>query len=302
MGLPNFLIIGAAKSGTTTLYECLKTHPQIYMSPLREGAKFFSYDPELYRRNNKEKGIHGFPITNMEDYRTLFKDATNEIAIGESSPHYLYSSIAPQRIRESIPDVKLITILRDPASRAYSQYVMWCRYNRLKKRVKLQNLTENFITDIKKGNGGTCIRYYDSLTRYLNIFDREQLRIYLFDDLKVDQNAVLNDICRYLNVDDDFFTHVNSKKYNRGGMPKNAFLFDCLEQSKQIFRKTMGPVLPESSIHHLDCMYAKLRNLNLTEAPPLSRDIRKQLVDIYRQDIYQLQDLLQRDLSKWLEY
>ena len=101
MTMPNFLIIGAMKSGTTTLYDSLNAHPQIYMSRLKE-PHFFSYD-----------GTQNFPITNLEDYQALFRGVSNETLIGEASTTYLFNSKAPERIRHYIPQAKLIAILRD---------------------------------------------------------------------------------------------------------------------------------------------------------------------------------------------
>jgi Sulfotransferase family len=300
MVLPNFLIIGAAKSGTTTLYECLQAHPQIYMSPLKE-PKYFSYDAQRYKKVGRQKIIHNFPVTDLAAYQALFTQVTDERAIGEASPTYLQSSIAPRRIHELLPQVKLIAILREPAARAYSQYVMWYRYQRLQNRMKSTEILTNFVQDVAQGNGGTRIRYYDCLQCYFNLFSKEQIQVYLFDDLKADQTALIAKICDFLQVDPHLLPPQFAKVANKGGIPKNKFLFDYLESSKHVFNQIANPLLSDNTRNQLKSFYGKMRNYNLAEVPPLPAEIRYQLIDIYRQDTLNLQDLIQRDLSHWLK-
>jgi hypothetical protein len=124
MTMPNFLIIGAAKSGTTSLHHYLKQHPQVYMSQIKEPS-FFAFEgtkpaiPGPWKR----WAAHNF-ITDIQAYRSLFQGVSDEVAIGEASTIYLVHPTAPQRIRHYVPDAKLIAILRDPAERAYSNYRM----------------------------------------------------------------------------------------------------------------------------------------------------------------------------------
>lgn len=105
--LPNFLIVGAARAGTTSLYYYLKQHPDVFMSPKKE-IDFFDVD------KNFEKGL--------DWYERYFEGYTGQKAIGEASPLYMYLEKVPKRIAKVIPDVKLIFILRNPVDRAYSHY------------------------------------------------------------------------------------------------------------------------------------------------------------------------------------
>ena len=123
MAMPNFLIIGAAKSGTTALYHSLKQHPQIYMSPVKE-PRFFAFEGETPRfcGPGDDRFVRKF-VTNFEDYLRLFEAVTDQIAIGEASTVYLtMSETSSRRIRHHLPHAKLIAVLRHPADRAYSQY------------------------------------------------------------------------------------------------------------------------------------------------------------------------------------
>ncbi|NER52184.1 MAG: sulfotransferase, partial [Symploca sp. SIO1A3] len=167
--MPNFLVIGAAKSGTTTLHNYLNQHPQIYMSSLKE-PHFFSGDAFPNR-----------PITNLEDYCALFQGVSDEIAIGESSTTYLgIAEIAAECIQHYIPKAKLIAILRDPAEATYSLYLM-------SHRSKLHGVDEkkilkNFAQVIQNKSSQLIRRryYYNNLKYYFSRFEREQIKICLY--------------------------------------------------------------------------------------------------------------------------
>ena len=108
MTMPNFLIIGAAKSGTSALYHYLRQHPQIYMSRRKE-THFFGYEGRDPHTNGPGDTIGG-AVTNLTDYQALFADVKDEIAIGEASPTYVYVPQACERIKQYIPQAKLILI------------------------------------------------------------------------------------------------------------------------------------------------------------------------------------------------
>lgn len=122
MPLPNFLIIGPGRTGTTSLYYYLKQHPEIYMSPIKE-TNFFAYEQGKPGRSQISKRYNIFPIKNIEAYSALFKAVTKEKAIGEASPRYFFTPQAAERIKLILPEVKLIAILRDPVERAFSSYL-----------------------------------------------------------------------------------------------------------------------------------------------------------------------------------
>jgi hypothetical protein len=293
--MPNFLIIGAGRAGTTSLYHYLNQHPQVYMSPIKE-TNFFAYESEDQDRLKR----NSFPITSIEAYRVLFQGVTNEKAIGEASPRYISSPVAAQRIKYYIPHAKLIAILRNPVERAYSSYLMHTRDGRE---------TRTFPQAIREEELGMADKllygqrhyvylgfYYTQLVRYFNLFDRTQIAVYLFDDLKADATGVLKDIFRFLDVDE--FVLDMSIRYNVSGIPANKILKPLLGRSQTTY--TLRRIFP---------VWLRQTALNFWEAwrsrrlikPPLSTEVRGKLIAVYREDILQLQDLIQRDLSKWLE-
>lgn len=299
MTMPNFLIIGSAKSGTTSLYHYLSQHPQIYMSPVKE-PRFFALegnnmgfgglgDQEVFCRSS---------VTNIEDYQALFQGVKNEKAIGEASNLYIYDPDAPKRIHDSLPRVKLIAVLRNPVDRAYSNYL----YLRRKGEEPLRDFAEALAEEPKRISENWIHIwhykqqgfYYQQLKRYFDLFDRSQIRIYLYDDLEKKTTNTLQDIFHFLGVDSGFVPSTDVK-YNISGLPKNKSLHSFLSERhaiKDIFKLFIPRKL-------LKRIAIEVRNLNLTK-PVLSQDLRDLLIAEYQVDILKLQNLINRDLSDWL--
>lgn len=287
MALPNFIVIGAYKSGTTSLYHYLRQHPEIFMSRLKE-PNFFAHEKkaEMMREEGKEVRV----IDNMDSYQDLFKKVTNEKAIGEASPIYLGTPLAAQRIKETIPDVKLIAILRQPVDAFYSDHNMRIRESR-----KLENDFRERFKDIENRIRSGIISgpmYYSQLKTYYDLFDASQIKVYLFEDLLKDSSTVFQDIFRYLGVDDTFRPDM-SQTYNPGGLPKNQRLGEILTnllKKKKLINKV--PLLRKALL--------RLQQANTVKFPPLSPDLRRELTSIFREDIQNLQKLIGRDMNAWL--
>ena len=122
MTMPNFLLIGAGKSGTTAIYRYLQAHPQIYMSALKE-PQFFAIAGQPISDFPDLRGYEQEVVTDLQSYEQLFARFAGEVAIGEASTWYLYNPQALDRIQQSLPNVKLIAILRHPVERAYSHFL-----------------------------------------------------------------------------------------------------------------------------------------------------------------------------------
>jgi Sulfotransferase family len=166
--MPNFLIIGAAKSGTTSLYHYLNQHPQIYMSPEKE-PEFFALEGrklDFDGPDGKEvinRRIQRNRPTNIEEYRALFEGVSGETAIGEASPWYLYSVQAPSRISYYIPGVKLIAVLRNPVERAYSLFL----YLRLRGQEPLSDFSQALqAEEVRKRDNWEWWWYYKDVGFY----------------------------------------------------------------------------------------------------------------------------------------
>ena len=141
--------------------------------------------------------------------------------------------------------------------------------------------------------------YYQQLKPYLSRFGREQIKICLFEDLKTDPNGFLKEIFQFLGVDEKFVVDT-SIHHHKGGVPKNKLLYDLttnLASNQTLLRR----LTPKGLHKPLQKAFSGLKNRNLAKLPQLTPEIRKQLIELYCEDILKLQVLISRDLSKWLE-
>lgn len=313
MTLPNFFIIGAARSGTTSLYHYLNGHPEIFMSPIKE-TNFFALDERPCQENDYlgfswprdrewiEDTFQNRTVTELDSYRTLFDKVTNEKAIGEASPFYLFSRHAPKRIRYHVPSAKLIAVLRHPVDRAYSHFVQHLRSEQ-ESNSDFVHALEAEETSITERQGGTrrLLRtgfYYRQLKRYYDRFDSKQLRVATYDRFNADPRSLLREIFGFLEVDQDFPIEV-STTFNAGGLPK-ATLFDRFLRGQTTLKAMIKKVLPTKVVTRLANVQNTLQNVNLVKQT-LAEETRRELTHrYYREEILQLQDLCRLDLSMWL--
>jgi hypothetical protein len=296
MVMPNFLIIGAAKAGTTSLHYYLSQHPQVYMSSVKE-PRFFALEGEKLNFRNPDQDINRTSITRLEDYQKLFQNVTDEIAIGETSPLYLYSSKAVERIKHYVPQAKLIAVLRHPVDRAFSCYTHLIRegYEPLSfaeglqaEEERIQNNWAHLWHYRKAGY------YYAQLKQYFDAFDSEQIRVYLYEDLNANSTEITQNICRFLGVDDTFEPDLT--RMNVSGVPKSRLLYNLFKRSP--IKTALKPFFPTDLRKQIA---RKVKAWNLQDKPTLPGEVRAQLVEAYRDDILKLEELIQRDLSHWLK-
>jgi hypothetical protein len=298
MNLPNFLVIGAAKSGTTSLYRYLEQHPSVYLSKIKEtnffATNFVDEKPifqELDFTLEQAQKI-SFLIKNFTEYQRLFEEVTsNKTAIGEVSPLYLNSFVAAQKIKFHIPDVKLIAILRNPVDRAYSGYQM---------QLRQAKETRSFASNLGKEEiyirGGF---YYEQLKRYFDTFNTYQIKVILYEDFKQNPLKVMQEIFKFLEVDDTFNPDI-STKFNQGGIPKNVNAYNLIFNNKisNIAQKSLKIIIPLKIRQNL---ITEVQNRLLSKPEPLTPETRKKLKIIYQNDIYKLEQLINRNLQQWLD-
>jgi hypothetical protein len=294
MPLPNVLVIGAPRSGTSSLYSYLKQHPEVFMSPVKE-ARFFAYEGRTvdYAGPADAHTINRNTVTRLEDYRALFDGRTGEPVYGEASPIYLYNPDAAANIRRHVPDCRLLCILRNPVERAYSDFLNMVRLGWEPLRDFAAALRRE---EARKQAGWGPFYHYRSkgyygeqIARYLERFDREQLRIYRFEDFQSNTRAVMQDVYGFLGVDTAFVPEVE-RAHNRSGLPKSDALHRLLTHpvARTVLR---GP---------LRSLRTGLRDLNTRyEKPPLDPAVRTELQDAFQDDLDRLEGLIDRDLSAW---
>ena len=299
MPLPNFLIIGAAESGTTFLYLGLRQHPDVFLCPATE-PYFFAYEGEALQRAFCGPGDgqqYKDTVTQLSDYLTFFEPARAK-AIGERSAVYLYSSKAAERIQHYMPQAKLIAILRQPAERAFSHYLKLRQEGR--ESLGFAEALQQEAARIRQGWGPAWHYrqfgfYAAQLERYLARFDRKQIRVYLHDDWRADSAAVLRDAFGFLEVDSALGPPV-APRYQVRRQTRNRAWHNFLTHPHPL-KEWLRPLFPKPLA---DWLWTWLHDRNLT-APRLDPQIRAELTEGYRTDILRLQDLLGRDLSLWLK-
>jgi hypothetical protein len=276
MTLPNFLIIGAAKAGTTLLYDQLRRHPEIFMPEVKEPC-YFAYE-------GKGSDFR-YPAKTIEAYEALFARATDEKAIGEASPQYLYRPNAAGRIRATLPDVRLVVSLRDPVERSFSVYQHNMRNSGRNEGVPYGRA---FETDpvLKRG-------FSDDLRRYLDLFGREAIKIILFDDLVRDNAGTLSDLLGFLGVSPEVPERL-PEVANPGGLPRNRIVHAALQN--RALRVIGRRFAPEAMMNAAK----QLRSRNLVKQQ-MTAEERARARAFLRDDILRTQDLIGRDLSIWLE-
>jgi hypothetical protein len=276
MTLPNFLIIGAAKGGTTSLYHYLAQHPDVYLSPIKE-TNYYCGEENLN---------DGAPaIRDSTAYAALFSRVSGQRAIGEASPKYLNSASAPERIHQDLPGVRLIASLRNPADRAYSSYLGRMRDGHVTRSVEdaLQPGEYSFETSF----------YFPRLQRYFRRFARQQLKIILFDDLIAQPRQTLRDLCTFLDIDPDVPLDT-AEQHNPARTPRLPALNRLLARGLHQIR----PMVPQALLWK--GYGVRLRAPLLRRASPIPPRLRERLLDLYRADIRATGELIGRDLSHWL--
>ncbi len=223
--LPTFLVIGAARSGTTALYLYLRQHPNVFMCRDKE-TNFFAFEGEALDFRGPGAEFVNNSVVTLNAYRRLFADAPESAAIGEASPLYLYSPHAAERIHARLPAVRLIAILRNPIEQAYSHY-LYARKEAIEPLADFMAALDA-QEDRRRARWQPLFQYVDfarynvQLRRYLAHFRRDRLKLFLYEDFAADPARVTQEIFRFIGVDDSFVPDV-SVRANAGGVPKSEW-------------------------------------------------------------------------------
>jgi hypothetical protein len=287
---PTFLVIGAYKAGTTTLHHLVRAHPDVYV-PEQKEPSFFAFvdggDPTnpAYERAVRDESA----------YTQLFADAGDARAIGEVSPEYLVNAAAAPAIASRLPAVQLIAVLRNPVDRAYSDWLMYVREGRepddFARALELQAARREAgdATGHYVGTG----EYAEQLARYVDLFPREQLHVWLYDELDADPSRVLREVFATIGVDPDV-SPPQVQRHNVGGIPRSGadrLLLKTRDSLRPLLRR-----LPMSALRHRVSSNLEDRLVR----PKIDPAVRAQLVEHFRPDIERLEVMLDRDLSAWL--
>ncbi len=293
--MPNFFVIGAPRSGTTSLYHYLRQHPQVFMSSVKE-PRFFLFEGGVPTLDDGTfQTLRRESVPDIVAYRQLFQNVRDEIAIGEATTTYLRTPGCAARIAHHVPEAKLIAILRHPVDRAHSAW---------SKQVREGMETSPFEEALAGGdeNGARGRQrfwyrqtgfYHQHLMPYFESFDRSQIRVILYEDLR-DVASLFRPLCRFLGVDDTFAADF-SIRHNASGQPRH-FGIQRLLSGRHPVKDLLKRLVPERWGHRA-IEWASSRNL---QRLALSPQTHRHLCEAYRGDIGRLEHLINRDLSHWL--
>jgi hypothetical protein len=282
--LPNTLLAGTPKSGTTTLWTYLCEHPDVYMAYEKE--LWFFLDDEVW-----SQGI-GW-------YRRQFKRHKGEKIIGEATPLYFYSKKALNRISKTIPDVKLIFIFRNPVDRAFSHY--WHNMRKRKDSISF----EKAIGDEMKGKRVEkltrgSLRYFDMgcyysyLNKWYGRFPKKNIFIIIFEEMIANRDVVLSDLCRFLEINWFMFKGKEVNK-NRGQYFRYRWMSWLYHDSR--LKEMLTDKMPDSLKMALNWLRHDIA-FTITK-PRMSDEMREMLLVAYFEEINRLEMLLGKDLSVW---
>lgn len=299
--LPDFLVIGAGKSGTTSLHEYLNQHPQLFLG--EKEPNFFAYQHLDPATIDDPTDLQHFrqSVTDLEAYQALFRKAGPEQLLGEVSNTYISKDGSCDNIKALLPQVKLMAILRHPAERLYSRHSHLVREG-LEEPGTFHKFFDRESVYWRRSDLINEGFYYQRLKPFFEAFPREHIRIYLYEDFISETDAVVKDVFEFLGVDPSVSVGTDVV-YNKSGRVKNKFVNKLIGQNAWPIRmmKSLTPGL-HRMLRKNPSWYGllnKLRSRNL-QKPGLPQEVRRRLIDeVYLEDIKQLGPLIGKDLSAW---
>lgn len=300
---PNFLIVGAAKSGSTSLYQYLSQHPEVFM-PVNKEPNYFvaEYQQKMAKDCPSYKIDMNRMVFDENEYYNLFNKATlDHKAIGEASVTYLFKpEFAIPKIKKELGDPKIIIILRNPIKRAFSHYSYACELG-------LETLSFEDALDAEdnrlKNNWSSTFAYtnqgmfYEQVKAFKEAF--ANVHVLLLDDFVENNQLELNKIYNFLNLENSFKNNFE-ENFNISGQPRIKLLHKFLIQDdlvKNKIRSIISLFFPEKKLREFA---RKLRTMNQGDKLLMSKSDNQKLNGLYKEDIKALSQLLNLDLTKWL--
>ena len=288
----DFIGIGVAKSGSTWLADCLRAHPQIFVSRIKEIQYFHKVRPYSngLRNINYDRSLSW--------YHNHFKKRLPDQLCGEISPDYFTAANVAVDIYAYNPDIKLILVFRNPVDQIYSHYHYLSQIGLIH--------SPNFEEALSTYPDLLAECYYTKhLQRYLDCFDEKNIGIWLYDDLVEDREAFFLSVLNFLGV-----SHVIPEIFNtKSNVAKKAHfpLFNFYLDQVRVFlhkKKLLGVIkfLRISGISGIvEWIRDKLNQKEILKKSPMNPATRKKLMELLEKDIIQLAKLINRDLSNWLD-
>jgi hypothetical protein len=311
--VPDFFILGAPKTGTTSLYRMLRKRPQIYMPDLKE-PRFLASDMQPRQGHAKGPQELGYPQT-LEEYLALFDDAQPGQRVGEASAFYLWSQTAADSIADLQPDARLIAILREPASFLRSLHLMFLRWGvegekDLRKAMSLEAARREGKHIPRHSHRPRLlqysdhVRYVDQLRRYDSRFSRDQMLVLVYEDFHRDNEATVRKVLRFLEAEDESPIDVMNVNVTTRSVrsQRTRHLMNSMKRGRgPIARSTKAAVraLTTERVRSSAALTIQHR-LVQEDAPPPDESFISDLRERFKPEVVALSEYLDRDLiSLW---
>lgn len=292
--LPNFIVVGAPKCGTTSLYHYLKQHPQIFL-PERKELHYFSFKyMEKLLAGPGDSNILETSCRTIEEYAAFYAPARAQIALGDISPSYFYFTDVCAEMRARLGSPRIIVMLRDPVQKAFSQYMHLIRDARetLDFNAALAAEPER----VRKGYAAMWRYAQSSLftertKRFMDEFGAANTKVILFDDLLRDPNGVVADTFRFLGVDPSVPVQTDST-FNRSGVPRSHLVAKLISKNNPVtkFARRLLPLAVTGKVKDV------LQRANTGSKLTLDPRARASLQAYFDTDLAALETLLGRQL------
>jgi hypothetical protein len=274
--VPNFLFIGPDKTGSSWMYEILKQHPNCYVPQCKDIYFFDRY----YMRGR-------------DWYLSFFKEAdAQHFAVGELSHDYLFSRIAAERIKQDLPEVKLLTCLRHPVERTFSHYLFMIRSGRT--LATFSQALDEFPELINNS------LYYKHLSQYFHLFRKEKIKVLFFQDLKSDSVQFASQLFDFLEL--PFISEIDYAQAVLSASQPRLFLLARLAKMSANLARDLGFTNMVGRVKQSQWVGLLYKPFTSQEKPRMTAQESNNLLKAFRQDTLLLQDLLEIDLSDWFTY
>ena len=311
--MPDFLVIGAPKAGTTALHVALAGHPSLYMSAIKEPKFFLSDGPPPAKGGPGDALTYREHVWRRQDYEALFDPAPPGTLRGESTPLYLYDRTAMRRIHDKIPAVKLIVILRDPVERAHSNWThLWS--------AGLEPVGD-FVRacadeERRIAAGWASFWHYTGLGRYgeqleylFTLFPREQVLVIRYRRLVDEPVQTLDRICAFLGVAQGVLTEI--PKQNVTSHPESTLAHRAVSLAQRAVSAAgsaagsavggaVGGAVPGLTAATLTGPLERFLQRHSRERQPLNWEQRQELIPRFEPDIDLLESVLGEDFRDWV--
>ncbi len=292
--LPNFVVIGAPKCGTTSLYHYLRQHPSIYLPETKELHYFSSRALLQNDRGPGDPAALERVCDTLESYREFYRRAGDKQIAGDVSPSYLYFDESRHRILEELGHIRIVAILRDPCEKAFSQYMHLIRDQRetLPFRRALDaeaDRAQHGWSDLWRYAESSL--YAQKLARYFESFGEDRVKVLFFDDLANEPDRTMQSLFEFLDVDSDFVCDT-SRTYNRSGRARSRRAARLLTQPNPL-KAAARRIVPR---RYRLWISQTLIGWNTGRKPALDRESREYLREYFRDDAVELSRLLGRPL------